>query len=298
MNVDATRTQNAQLIIGGARETVEVSAASETVTLDTTDSTIGNNFQVQFLEDLPVEDRSNPTALFYQQPGVTLDGSVTGARVDQSRVTVDGLDVNDMATGEFGAIVANAPVDSVQEFRGVTAGYLSSAAGGGGGQYELVTRVAPTRSTARWWSTTATPNPGSQRAGSTTMLCLRYRGLLSSATSSAAILVAQSSKTGCSSSSTTTDAETPFPTWWNVLFRWIRSAMATLSYFNDSGGIGTLTSAQVAMLDPLGIGFNPALFDPTTGLFNTRYPHANDLRPLAIALTPAGFRFNAPVSLQ
>src|SRR5271165_5985053 len=52
LNVDATRVQNAQLIIGGARETVEVSAASETVTLDTTDSTVGNNFQVQFMNEL------------------------------------------------------------------------------------------------------------------------------------------------------------------------------------------------------------------------------------------------------
>ncbi len=149
MNVDSTRTQNAQLTVGEARETVEVSAENQTVTLDTTDATVGNNFQVQFLQDLPVEDRSNPSALFVQQPGMTLDGSSTGARTDQSRVTVDGLDVNDMATGNFGAIVANAPavdrsgnspVDSVQEFRGVTAGDLSSASGGGGGQFELVTR--------------------------------------------------------------------------------------------------------------------------------------------------------------
>jgi hypothetical protein len=34
--------------------------------------------------------------------------------------------------------ISTAPVDSVQEFRGVTAGFLSGAAGGGGGQYELV----------------------------------------------------------------------------------------------------------------------------------------------------------------
>ena len=103
LNVDATRVQNAQMSLGGTSETVEVSAANQTVTLDTTDSTVGNNFQVQFLNDLPIQDRSNPSALFVQQPGVTLDGAVTGARVDQNRVTVDGLDVNDMGTGEFGS---------------------------------------------------------------------------------------------------------------------------------------------------------------------------------------------------
>jgi len=140
LNVNATRVQNAQLIIGGTRETVEVSAASETVTLDTTDATIGNNFQVEALNDLPIQLRGSPAALFVQQPGVTLDGAVTGARTDQNRVTVDGLDVNDYATGEFGAIVGNAPVDSVQEFRGVAGGFLPSEAGGGGGQFELVTK--------------------------------------------------------------------------------------------------------------------------------------------------------------
>ena len=125
MNVDVRRIENAQLSVGEAHETVEVSAESQTVTLNTTDATVGNNFQVQMLNDLPVLDRSNPSALFVQQPGVTLDGAVTGARTDQNRVTVDGLDVNDYATGQFGVIVARAPVDSVQEFRGVTAGYLS-----------------------------------------------------------------------------------------------------------------------------------------------------------------------------
>jgi hypothetical protein len=80
MNVNATRVQNAQLNAGAAATVVEVSAASENVTLDTTDATVGNNFQVQFLQDLPIQLRDSPAALFVQQPGVTLDGSVTGAR--------------------------------------------------------------------------------------------------------------------------------------------------------------------------------------------------------------------------
>ena len=140
LNVSTTRTQNVRLSVGSSTQTVEVSASNQNVTLDTTDATVGNNFEVQFLNELPIQDRSSPSALFYQQPGVTLDGAVTGARVDQTNVTVDGLDVNDEATGNFGAIVANAPVDSVQEFRGTTAGVLSSAGQGGGGQFELVTR--------------------------------------------------------------------------------------------------------------------------------------------------------------
>ncbi len=140
LNVSATRTQDVTLHIGAEAQSVQVSAETENVTINTTDATVGNNFQVQFLNDLPVANRDSPSALFYQQPGVTLDGAVTGARTDQSNVTVDGLEVNDNATGGFGDIVGNAPVDSVQEFRGTTAGQLSSAGQGGGGQYELVTR--------------------------------------------------------------------------------------------------------------------------------------------------------------
>ena len=156
LNVAATRTQDVKLSIGGSTQTVEVSAASQGVTLDTTDATVGNNFEVQFLNDLPVANRDSPSALFTQQPGITLDGAVTGARVDQDNVTLDGLDVNDSATGNFGAIVGNAPVDSVQEFRGVTAGPLSSAGEGGGGQFDLVTRSGATNFMAQLWSITGT----------------------------------------------------------------------------------------------------------------------------------------------
>src|SRR5579863_6840103 len=58
LNVDTTRTQNAQMILGATQETVEVSAATQAVTLNTTDVSVGNNFQVEVLNDMPVQDRS------------------------------------------------------------------------------------------------------------------------------------------------------------------------------------------------------------------------------------------------
>lgn len=140
LNVGATRTQNVTLSVGTVSQTVAVSAANQNVTLDTTDATVGNNFQVQYLNDLPIAYRDSPAALFTQQPGMTQDGSATGARRDQDRATLDGLDVNDMATGNFETIIANAPVDSIQELRGTTAGMLSSNGAGGGGQFDMVTR--------------------------------------------------------------------------------------------------------------------------------------------------------------
>ena len=80
LNVNATRTQNAQMAVGGTTATVEVSAASEGVTLNTTDSTIGNNYEVQMVNELPIQVRDSPAALFSIQPGATSDGAITGAR--------------------------------------------------------------------------------------------------------------------------------------------------------------------------------------------------------------------------
>jgi hypothetical protein len=296
MNVDSTRVQNGQLTIGGARETVEVSAASETVTLDTTDSTIGNNFQVQFMNDLPVQYRDSPAALLVEQPGVTLDGSVTGARTDQSRITVDGLDVNDYATGQFAAIGANAPVDSVQEFRGVTGGFLSSEGGGSGGQYELVTRSGSNSfhgslseyhrdrglEANEWFNNNAVPQvPRSplnrnQFGGTIGGPAIKDKlFFFFNYYSRRDILAGQEDRT------------VPMDSFRNE----------TLTYYNDAGAntTGTLNATDVATLDPLKIGFNPALFDPTTGLFATRYPHANDFSGLrGDLINTAGFLFNAP----
>jgi hypothetical protein len=288
LNVDATRVQNAQLSLGGATETVEVSAANENVTLDTTDATVGNNFQVQFLQDLPVQNRSNPAALFVDQPGVTLDGAVTGAREDQNRVTVDGLDVNDLATGQFGAIVGNAPVDSIQEFRGVAAGDLPTAAGGGGGQYELVTRSGTNTfhgalveyyrdrglEANDWFNNNSNvPRPP--------LIRNQFGGNFGGPVLKNKLFFFFDYNGRRDTLSNLEERTVPLDS-----FR-----TGTLSYDNASGGVGTLTSAQVATLDPQHVGFNTAL----QSLFSSRYPHANDLSgAVGDHLNTAGFRFNAP----
>ena len=100
---------------------------------------MGNNFQVQYMNELPIALRDSPIALLTQQPGMTNDGAATGARTDQNRITVDGLDVNDMAYGTFGTIVANAPVDSIQEFAAPRR-ENGRQQGGGGGQFDMVTK--------------------------------------------------------------------------------------------------------------------------------------------------------------
>jgi hypothetical protein len=288
LNVDATRTQNAKLPVGRTSVMVEVSASSENVTLNTSDATIGNNFEVQFINDLPIANRDSPAALFTQQPGVTLDGAVTGARVDQTNVTVDGLDVNDNATGNFGAIVANAPVDSVQEFRGVTAGPLSSAGEGGGGQFELVTRSGTNQfhgsaveyhrdanlEANDWFNNNAgVPRPPlirNQFGGNIGGPILKNR------------LFFFFDYNGRRDTLSNLEERT-------VPMNAFRNGQVT--YINSAGNNSSLSTAQVKALDPQGVGFNAALLS----LINSRYPVANDLSgAVGDLVNTAGFRFNAP----
>ena len=288
MNVDASRTQNAQLTAGGSRETIEVSAASQNVTLDTTDATVGNSFQVQTLNDLPVQDRSNPSALFVTQPGVTLDGAVTGARVDQSRVTVDGADVNDMGTGVFGYIVGRAPVDSVQEFRGVSAGDLSSEAGGGGGQYTLVTKsgtnafhgslVEYHRDTAMEANDWFNNNAGVARPP---LIRNQFGGNIGGPIMKNKMFFFFDYNGRRDTLSNLENRTVPLDS-----FRG-----GSIAYIRNDNTVAMLSPAQVTALDPLHAGFNSSLAD----LFNSRYPHANDFSgSRGDLLNTAGYRFNAP----
>ena len=289
LNVDATRVQNAELAVGGSTERVEVSAASQTVTLDTTDATVGNNFQVQMLNDLPVQDRSNPSALFVEQPGVTLDGAVTGARTDQSRVTVDGLDVNDYATGQFGAIVARAPVDSVQEFRGVTAGDLPSAGGGGGGQYELVTKSGTNSfhgalveyhrdkelEANDWFNNNAVPT-----VPRPPLIRNQFGGDIGGPIMKDKLFFFFDYNGRRDTLTNLVNRTVPLDS-----FR-----EGTLNYVNSSNNIAPLSSAQVAAFDPAGVGFNADLLS----LLASRYPHSNNLSAGDGGVNTGGYQFNAP----
>lgn len=286
MNVAATRTQNVTLKIGQSVQTVTVSAASQNETLDTTDATLGNNFQVQFLQQLPVQLRDSPAALFTQQPGVTADGAVTGARTDQDRVTLDGLDVNDMATGQFGAVIGGAPVDSVQEFRGVVAGDQAGAIAGGGGHFQLITRSGTNqfhgnlneyhRDTALEANDWFNNNSG---VGRPPLIRNQFGGDIGGPILRNKLFFYFDYDGRRDTLSNVENRTVPLDSFRN----------GNLSYFNKNGGVSTLDSAQVAQLDPQHIGFNPALLS----LFNSRYPHSNN-SSVGDGINFGGYQFNAP----
>lgn len=288
LNIAATRTQNTQLNIGHAQETVTVSAASQTVTLDTTDATVGNNFQVDYLQDLPVENRSNPSALFTQQPGMALDGSATGARTDQDRVTLDGLDVNDLATGSFGTIVANAPVDSVQEFRGVLAGDLSTGGPGGGGQFDLATKSGSNdwhgdlaeyhRDTDLEANSWFNNNSGVGRAP---LIRNQFGGGVGGPILRDRAFFYFDYNARRDTLSYTENRTVPLDSFRNQ----------NITYYNTTGNgsTSTLNATQAAQLDPLKIGWNQQVLN----VFSSRFPHSNNTQ-VGDGINTGGFEFNAP----
>ena len=307
LNVNSTRTQNARLTVGSTIQTVEVSAASETITLDTTDATVGNNYEVQMMNDLPVQLRDTPSALFAIQPGATSDGAITGARTDQNNVTLDGLDVNDMATGEFGIVTANAPVDSVQELRAVTANPLASEGQGGGGQFTMVTKSGgndfhgalfeyhrDTTTEANDWFNN---NAGVPRAP---LIRNQFGGNIGGPIRKNKAFFFGEYNGRRDNQGAQVLRVVPLDEFRNGNIQYILK--------QDAGGnvctgasranttpqcMGMIDSAQVAALDPQKVGFDPALLD----FINKRYPHANDVTQ-GDGINTGGFRFNAPVLLK
>ncbi len=142
-------TVNVALEVGSSTQTVEVSAATET--LNTTDASLGNAFNENQVKQLPLEGRNVPDLLSLQ-PGVaytgnradvpdfdTRSGAVNGARSDQSNVTVDGIASNDEGGKAFSSVLP-VTLDSVQEFRVTTSNYNADQGGSSGAQVSLVTK--------------------------------------------------------------------------------------------------------------------------------------------------------------
>jgi len=141
---------NVQLKVGGGKETVTVTA--EEPALNLVDASIGNSFDETQVREIPLEGRNVPDLLSLQA-GVaytgnrigdkdqdTRNGSVNGARSDQSNVTLDGVDVNDQSSGYAFTSVLPVTQDSVQEFRVTTTNYGADQGQGSGAQVVLVTK--------------------------------------------------------------------------------------------------------------------------------------------------------------
>src|SRR5262249_11561887 len=147
LGVGTVETRDVRLEVGDLAQSIEVFVTGE-ASLNTTDASIGNNIDTDRLRDLPAQFRNSPAALLALQPGVTPNtaegetqvGSVTGSRVDQTNITLDGIDVNDNTIGQAFTLVGNAPIDSIQEFRTITTNSDADFGRSSGGQGILVTK--------------------------------------------------------------------------------------------------------------------------------------------------------------
>lgn len=297
LSVGTPRTQNATLQ-AGRNEQIEVSAASQAVTINTEDAQVGNNVQVEQLNELPVQVRDNPNALFYLQPGVAGNGSVTGARTDQTNVMVDGLDVNDFATGNFGAIVGTAPIDSLQEFKGTVGGFNPDSGPGGGGQFQLVTKSGTNswhgdlneyhrdRSTVAndWFNN----NVGTPRVQ---LIRNQFGGALGGPIKRDKAFFFFDYNASRIAQSVPVERTVPIPSYVAGSVNYINNGAGctTASRLNTTPNcISTLSPAQVAALDPLHIGDDAAV----TSLYKAAYPAPND-PAFGDGVNTEGFRFNA-----
>jgi hypothetical protein len=301
LSVGITRTQSVVLTVGGEQETVAVSAGNESVTLNTTDASIGNNIDVQQLNELPVYDRTRGiSTLFYQQSGVDLNqGAVTGARIDQSEVTVDGLDADDFTTGQTFYLTSPAPVDSIQQFTGSVAGLTPGVGTGSGAQFQLVTKNGTNqfhggvneyhRDTATVANTWFNNLNG---IGRTPLIRNQFGGNLGGPIKRDKLFFFFNWDQSRIVQSSTAERIVPLSDFRN----------GTLNYINSNAGCGdssrlntspncitTLTAAKLKTFDPAGIGFNAAALS----YINSRYPTANDMS-LGDGVNTGGFRFTYP----
>jgi Carboxypeptidase regulatory-like domain len=150
LTVDSTVRQIAILELGGVAETVSV--VSQTITLNTTDASLGNAISSEQIRNLPIEAQ-NVVQLLSLQPGAVFIpfnansdqedpryGAVAGARADQQNVTLDGIDVNDPQSQTAFTSAVRITQEALQEFRVSTSNYNADSGRSSGPQVSLVTR--------------------------------------------------------------------------------------------------------------------------------------------------------------
>jgi hypothetical protein len=298
LTVATVRTQDAILSVGANTE-VEVTASNSEVTINTTDAQIGNTFDVKQLNELPVQQRNDPTALFTSQPGVSGTGSVTGARVDQNYITLDGLDVVDFATGGAsqtnsgisegfeGAIVGHAPIDAVEEFHATVGGYTSVSGLGSGGQFQLVTKSGtnqfhgnineyhrdPSLVANSWFSNNANPIVPRNH-----LIQNQFGGNLGGPILKDKLFFFFNFDDSRVISSALANRTVPLAALRN----------GQVNYINSTGGTSTLSLAQIAALDPAHHGTDTDWMNAYAARFPTTNATGGD------GVNSGGYNFNAP----
>jgi hypothetical protein len=322
LGVGVTETHNAQLALGQITNTVTVTSSGE-ATLNTTDASIGNVIDSRRLRELPIQIRNSPAALIGLQPGVVGNnvgtttsnrvGSVIGSRADQGNITVDGIDANDQATGQFAATVGNAPIDSIQEFRAISTNPGAAEGRSSGGQVQLVTKSGTNdfHGSLREYNRTALTAANSffnnrSRIARPQLTRNQFGGSIGGP-----VYLPRFGQGGPSVFGGKDklffffDYEGRRDAQGVAYLRTVplnHFRNGSLAFLNNTAGCPTnarlntrpecitiLSPAEVAAIDPRGVGANQSLLS----FINSRYPQANDLTA-GNGINTGGFRFNAP----
>jgi hypothetical protein len=275
--------------------TTSVSVVSEGVQVNTTDATIGNVIGTTPILQLPLFAR-NPANLLALQPGVTqfgnagnedINGAVNGGRVDQANVTLDGVDVNDQLNRSAFTSVLRVTLDSVQEFRSTTANPNAEQGRSSGAQISLVTKSGSNEVHGALYefhrnTVTAANNFFNNRAGvqRPKLLVNVFGGAVGGPVIRNRLFYFFNFEGRRDASDSTPVRTVPTTT-----FR-----RGAIQYPNRSGGISTLSPAEIRAIDKLGLGVNPEILR----LFQ-EYPEPNDTT-VGDGLNLSGYRFVAPTN--
>jgi hypothetical protein len=277
---------------------------------------------------LPLNAR-NVIGLLSLQPGVTRTGEVNGTRRDQSNILLDGIDNNEQQSGldivsslttqvpgyagdAFGSVLRVTP-DSVQEFRVTTSNPNADQGRSSGAQVSLVTKSGTNEFHGALYeyhrNTVTTANDFFNNSiGRYTQGVPEYEDIVNQGQANFGELKEPRPKLirnifGGSLGGPIIKNRLYF--FYNYEGRRDAEAQSvlqtvptatlregTVRYFNTSGGITTVTPAQIAALYPDTGGVNPA----GLALLRTA-PLPNDFTT-GDGLNTAGFRFNAPISSE
>ena len=149
LNPSSTLAVDAQLAVGAATETVEVTASAQT--LQTESASVQRNVTRSQIDSLELNGR-NPIFMANLVPGTrggNLSGlsfafsqgpsNINGARTQDSLITYDGAPA--VRTRSNGTSLGSADVDSTSEIQILTANYAAEYGRSAGGQIRIITKT-------------------------------------------------------------------------------------------------------------------------------------------------------------
>jgi hypothetical protein len=314
MQVDSTTQVDAVLEIGALEQTVTVTEA--TPIINSSDASLGNVMTQLQIQQLPLEAR-NPVGLLSLQTGAVYlptgdqrSGAVSGARSDQSNVTLDGIDVNDAQWSYAYNTVLRVTPESLQEFRVSTANYTADMGRSSAAQVSLVTKSGTNQfSGAGYWSHRNTAWSSNEYFLKRSQLAQglpseapkldkhSFGGALGGPIKRDRVFFFANYEGLKESSESPLLRNVPSPTLRDGVLVYTCAVAAqcpggTVQGFSSSHSIPAgrygLTPAEIAALDPLGIGPSRAVSDHFK-----QYPMPND--PGRDGINYMGYRFAAPL---